>query len=286
MSEGSLLTPTEPTAPTNPNPHQPGDGNNPQPAANPPAGLLNPDGSFAEGWLDRLPENLAEAKPTLQKFKSFNDLASSYVSLQKMLGKKGVTVPGENATPEEVAAFRKALGVPESPEGYQLKPEQLPEGLTWDDELAKGFAEIAHKHNIPAAAMKELAERFVASEAAKLELMAQAAQAELEQGRAELQKEYGGAFKERIQLATRVANMVGLDPESPGLRDPNVVRALVRIGNLLSEDRIAQLGNALQTGGMSSKDIMTNPQNPYYERYRKGDPEAVQLVRDLLSQGR
>ncbi len=252
-----------------------------------PTGLINPDGTFAEGWLDRLPPELADAKPTLGKFQNFGDLAKSYASLQTVIGKKAaaVAVPNEKSTPEEVAAYRKALGVPDSPDGYQIKPEQLPEGLQWDDELAKGFAEIAHKHHIPPAAMQELTARFVASEAAKVEEYSKTAYAELETGRTELRKEFGGNFDKNIQLAGRVANTVGLDPESPGLRDPNVVKALVRMGGMISEDKIAQLGGTAQAASLNAKDIMTNPANPYHARYQSGDSEVVGMVRDLMARG-
>ena len=38
-----------------------------------------------------------------------------------------IRVPGDDAKPEDVAAFRKALGVPDDPTGYGLvKPETLP----------------------------------------------------------------------------------------------------------------------------------------------------------------
>lgn len=246
------------------------------------AGYVNPDGTFAEGWLDRLPEELAEAKPTLEKFRSFGDLAKSYASLQTTLGKKAsaVAIPNEKSTPEEIAAYRKAVGAPDAPDGYKLKPEQLPEGMTWDDELGKGFAEIAHKHNIPAAAMQELAARYVASEAAKVEEYSKKAYADVEEGKAALRKEFGGNFDANIQLAARVANTVGLDPNL--VTHPEIVKALVRMGKMVSEDKISQLGQSAQAGALNAKDIMTNPANPYHKRYQEGDPETVGMVRDLM----
>lgn len=286
MPEESLLTPPEP--PTSPAPPVTPPAAPVPPVAPPaaPVGLLNPDGTFAENWLDRLTESLAEAKPTLGKFRTFEDLAKGYTSLESLMGKKAnaVTIPNEKSPPEEIAAFRKAAGVPDAPDGYNLKPEKLPEGLTWDDELGKGFAEIAHKHHIPAAAMQELTARFVASEEAKIAAYAQAAGAELEAGKAELRKEFGGNFEKNIQTATRIAKTVGLDPLSPGLRDPAVVKALVRFSGMISEDKIAALGASAQPGGMTAKDIMTNPANPYHKRYQEGDSEVVGMVRDLMKQ--
>lgn len=73
-------------------------------------------------------------------------------------------VPGPDAKPEEVAAFRKALGVPDKPDGYGIKkPDQLPEGVVWDDAKVSKFTELAHKHGIPAAAVKEIIEYNIAN---------------------------------------------------------------------------------------------------------------------------
>lgn len=52
------------------------------------------------------------------------------------------------STPEEIAAYRKANGVPETAEGYEIS---LPDGLVLgeqDKPIADAFKEIAHKHNL------------------------------------------------------------------------------------------------------------------------------------------
>lgn len=57
-----------------------------------------------------------------------------------------VKVPGEKSTPEDHAAFRKALGIPEAPDGYKLdRPKDMPEGMEYDELLEKTFRETAHK---------------------------------------------------------------------------------------------------------------------------------------------
>ena len=114
---------------------------------------VNPDGTFGEGWTNNLPEDSAAYKDTLSKYKSVPDMAKALANANALIGKK-LGVPNEKSSPEEVAAFRRAMGVPESLDEYKLAPETLPEGMTWNDDMAKPYAEIAHKHGIPPSAMK------------------------------------------------------------------------------------------------------------------------------------
>lgn len=213
-------------------------------------------------------------------------LAKSYQGLEQLLGKKAhsVPVPNEKSTPEEVAAYRKAIGVPDSPEGYQLKPEQLPEGVVWDESVAKRAAELAHKHNIPAAAMSELMKFDMERAALMNQAAAQMIEQQLESGREELQRVWGDKTGEKIELARRAALTAGVDPSSQGFVDPQVVKAIVSLAEKLSDDRLVE-GN--QTGVSSTRararDIMTNQSNPLYTRYQEGDPEIVDQVRRMLT---
>jgi cell wall-associated NlpC family hydrolase len=87
-------------------------------------------------------------------------LSKSYQGLEQLLGKKAnsVPVPNEKSTPEEVSAYRKAIGVPRLTGGLlNSSRSNCHEGVSWDENVAKRAAELAHKHNIPAAsAMSEL----------------------------------------------------------------------------------------------------------------------------------
>jgi hypothetical protein len=227
-----------------------------------------------------------EAKFWTDKGPNVEALAKSYEVAQRALGRKAQAVvpPNEKSTPEEVAEYRKAVGVPESPEGYQLKPEQLPEGVVWDENVAKQAAELAHKHHIPAAAMQE----FMKFDMERAALMNQAAanmiEAQLESGRAELQKVWGDKMPEKIELARRAALTAGVDPTSQGFVDPQVVKAIVGLAEKLSDDKLVA-GD--QTGVSSTRararDIMTNAANPLYIRYQEGDAEVVDQVRRMLT---
>ena len=213
-------------------------------------------------------------------------LAKGFNGLEQLLGKKAhaIVPPSEKSTPEEVAAYRKAIGVPDSPEGYNLKPEQIPEGVTWDEATAKKAAELAHKHNVPAAAMQE----FMKFDMERAALMNQAAanmiEEQLQQGRAELERVWGDKMPEKIELARRAAVTAGVDPSSQGFVDPQVVKAIVSLAEKLSDDKLV---GGDQTGVTSTRararDIMTNQANPLYARYQEGDPEVVDQVRRMLT---
>ena len=243
------------------------------------------DAPAAEPAVADKPEWLPE-KFWTDKGPNVEALAKSYDVAQRALGRKAQAVvpPTEKSTPEEVAEYRKALGVPETPEGYNLKPEQLPEGVTWDDNVAKRAAELAHKHHIPAAAMQE----FMQFDMERAALMNQAAvnmiEQQLESGRAELQKVWGDKMPEKIELARRAAVTAGVDPSSQGFVDPQVVKAIVSLAEKLSDDKLVA-GD--QTGVSSTRararDIMTNQANPLYARYQEGDAEVVDQVRRMLT---
>ena len=173
---------------------------------------------------------------------------------------------------------------PESPEGYNLKPEQLPEGVTWDDNVAKRAAELAHKHNVPAAAMQE----FMQFDMERAAMMQQAAatmiDAQLQQGRAELECVYGDKMPEKIELARRAALTAGVDPASQGFVDPAVVKAIVSLAEKLSDDKlVAGDQTSVSSTRSRARDIMTNQANPLYARYQEGDPEVVDQVRRMLT---
>jgi hypothetical protein len=253
-------------------------------------GYVAPDGSFVQGWTDKLPEELGESRASFGKFKSVQDLAKSYTNLEKRLGKAAtaVLVPGENATPEEKAAYRKAIGAFETVDEYaKLQPESLPEGVAWNADLARPVLELAHEYSIPAEAVKKYLALRVQQEAGRTEVIGAELQKQLDDGTALLQKEWGTNYGSNIQRVAQAVRMVGLDPDTtPGLRDPETVKIIQRLSTKISDDEWRTATASTNSPAMSAKDIQTNPSNPLYERYQKGDAAVVAQVRDLLKQGR
>lgn len=82
--------------------------------------------------------------------KSIAEVAKTAHEQSKLLG-NAIRIPGKDATEEEREAFLNKLGRPEKPDGYKFAPpENLPEGLPYDGERAKGFADLAHKLGLTA----------------------------------------------------------------------------------------------------------------------------------------
>lgn len=249
------------------------------------------DGAFSEGWMARLPEALKPAAETLAKYKSIPDLASAHYSLQQLLGKKANAILPINETskPEEIAAYRKALGIPEKADGYNLKPEKLPDGVGWNDDNGKALAELALKHNVPPAAMKELVGFLLEGRSKEHQASILAANQENERKNQvnvkSLQDFWKGDFDKNIQLAKRAAITAGADPNHASFADPEIVKAFARVGSMISEDKLVRgdIGGEghFNSPGAMAKDIQTNKLNPMYARYHAGDQDVVDHVRAL-----
>ena len=92
---------------------------------------MQQDGSFKEGWTSALAEKFPRLANTAMRYKTEGDFLQGIDNALGLIGKKtaGVSYPKAGATPEEIAAFRAEAGVPGRAEEYNIKPEQLPEGI-------------------------------------------------------------------------------------------------------------------------------------------------------------
>lgn len=259
-------------------------------------GYFASDGSkFNDGWLDRLPQDFVSPddssafKTHAAKYKTPLDVIKSDFHKEKLLGRKAqaVLIPNEKSTPEEISAYRKAAGVPETADGYKLKPDSIPDGLDWNDEVAKSFTEIAHKYNIPAAAMSAIVNKHMENEVARLDIANQQMEAKKQEGAKALKTEWGQDYDKNLRIAAQAAKVAGVDSNSHGFGDPNVVKGFVRLANLISEDKIIGPSSVATSnpGRVNAMDIIQNPQNPKHQRYWDRDPAIMREVQDGLRHG-
>lgn len=128
-------------------------------SASVPMGGQPPAASAAPDFKTSLGEFASD--PALADFKDPAALAKSYLETKKLVGQK-LGIPGADATPEAKAAFEKALGVPDAPEGYEFKkPDSLPEGMEYNEEDAKQWAGKMKELGIPKDKANALRDEFI-----------------------------------------------------------------------------------------------------------------------------
>ena len=236
-----------------------------------------------------MPEEFADTKESLGKYRNVTELIKAYKHANSLVGRKGIIPPTTESSPEQVAEYRKAMGVPETPKAYaeEVKPKvEVPEGVQWDDSIADQYFQLAHKHNIPAAAMKEmvqlnLKQREYENKGAMNQLAERKHAATMQ-----LRQHWGANFDRNLDIAKRAASRYGISPNDSGWSSPEMVKAWVRAMNDMGEDKLVAAGTSLPTGSADMKsrarDIQTNPQNPNYQKYWNGDADVQAMVRDYL----
>lgn len=256
-------------------------------AAPPPTDTtLTPPAAVPE-WRAALPVELRDA-PSLATFKTVEDLAKSQVEAQSMIGRKGLIIPKADDPSPVHAAYRQALGIPEKPDGYEIKVEGAPETV-WNKDTAATFSGWAHELGLTPAQAQGIAERY-----AKLGGDGMAADtAARERTRAEttkaLQTEWGTAYDAKVERAQRAVREFGGDDLIKALQEsgmgsnPAMVRAMAAIGEKIGEDRPAGMGTgrpAADNPDAELKSLMATG-TPYWQPLHPEHQQAVARVKEL-----
>jgi len=202
-------------------------------------------GGEPPAWTAQLESEL-QSNETLTRHESISDLGKAYLELEARV-KDSVRIPGEDATDEERREFFAKLGRPETPEGYQFKRPELPEGFVRPEEVEqdeKTFAAHAHELGLTQAQAQALYDFYAGLMTKSYERSMQ------EQARAleALKGEWGQQFQERVELAHRAAKALGGDEfidylEQSRMGDnPHLVRAFYEAGRRMAEDTLHDTG--------------------------------------------
>ena len=201
--------------------------------------LYTSEGNLAENYTSLLEENgLGELTNTVAKYKSPEGLLKGAANLISFAGKKveGVIVPNEGSTEQEIAEYRQAIGVPESPTAYELKaPENMPEGMGWDEGLAGEWQNVFHDIGLSQEQATKISQAYSDITNNQFEQATQTLQlqseGEMEQQRAEMQKQWGDKYDTNLQNAVNMASTMGFDLDSPqdmaAMRNPKVLNMIL-----------------------------------------------------------
>ena len=250
--------------------------------------FVGADGAFTEGWTKVLPEELRE-NPSLQGFKSLQDLAKSLVNTKRMVGAdkaRFLFAPNENSTPEERREFYAKLGCPESPDKYQIK---LPAGAQADERMQAYFAKIAHERGLNNEQFQSLVDGYNAYQAELAQAGQLEAEAAFDAGVKQLQQEWRGNYDDNLKIANRAVQEFGLSEflSQKGLQnDPEMVKVMHRIGSMLLESKgpDASAGGSASGSARQQIDAIRSDKNhPYHHRDMPGHDQAVALVNQLYA---
>uniref|UniRef100_A0A6M3XQU4 Uncharacterized protein n=1 Tax=viral metagenome TaxID=1070528 RepID=A0A6M3XQU4_9ZZZZ len=201
----------------------------------------------AFSWKSNIPVDYANS-PTLQKFSDDKDGLSkameSHLNLEKLLGHTKVPLPKDDNDIAGIKIFNKALGVPDTADGYQLKDATIPEGIKNISFDKKQFAEVMLKRGVPPRYAGKLWDDYVEMSLAAYNRYVTENDTHLAEMTNGLRTEWGDAYDTNVELGQMVINKFSDDDEmndfitASMLKDPRGVKFLTKIGGQFAENKI------------------------------------------------
>lgn len=224
------------------------------------------------------------------KFTTPADMAKAAMEFRQTLS-RSITVPGKDASEKDTAAFRKAIGVPETVEGYEFSMPEGQEASESDKAFQSKMAEVFHKTGVPAASAKALNDAWNEMTAEARDEQDRVASEKRGESEAALKKEWGADYDANAQLAGRVIRshaspefvsfLENTEVEGQKLGDhPEMMRLMAKIGRRMDEHGFIGVSGAEEQGTIRDEinQIMRdNP--PGTEKYK--DPKIQARLREL-----
>lgn len=167
-----------------------------------------PKANWPENWRDQLAGSDDKLKNLLNRYtspdafaKAFKELRTAYDS--KKPAKDEVELP-ENPTDEQLAAYRKAKGVPDRPEDYEFEVQEGRELNDGEYTIFMDFAKHMHERNIPASMVKEVSSWFLDYQEIADQKAAEMAYQARQQTEETLRAEWGPDYKANVNMMANV----------------------------------------------------------------------------------
>lgn len=155
-------------------------------------------------YLDSMPDEYKNNE-ALHQFKNPGELAAA--ALKSL---EGMKKPGADASPEELKSWHDLIGVPETADGYEFKkPEDLPEGMSYNAEKAAAFAADCHKAGIPKEHAQFMFDRYNAEMAAMFKAQGETLDAAIANNKKKLTEKYQSEFETVQKKADEIVFRLG-----------------------------------------------------------------------------
>lgn len=260
--------------------------------------VIQSQANWPEDWRERLAGKDEASLKALKRYQSPEGIWGKVRNLEKAVSNATPKKPDEDATPEEVAAWRTKVGLAESPEKL-LASVKLPDGRTIGDDdkpLAASFAKAVWGDSTPEQFSRALSWYYDHQEEAVAQRIEQDEAYQVESRKA-LKEEWGpGEFKRNVNhLGTLFTDapdglfdymMTARGNDGRLLGDnPNLIKFLVGKAFEISPQATITAGGQ---GGTSSvddrlKEIRSWRDSPDYKLNQQyWDPKVQKEERDLI----
>ena len=166
-------------------------------------------GYWATDWRERLSAGDEKELKQLSRYASPEDIWKKSRALEAKLSAGQLKpVPGKDATPEELAEFRKAWGVPEKADGYDLA------GVKVDDNDRPMLGEVMkamHGVNATPEAVKAVANAWAQIKTQSIEYQADIDRKAQQEAEDALRSEWGTEFRRNLSLVHQLLDASGDD---------------------------------------------------------------------------
>ncbi len=152
-------------------------------------------------WRDPFAGDDDKFKSELERFDKPADMGKAYREARATISSGNLKQsPDANSTPEDIAAFRSANGIPAEAKGYL---ENLPEGLVLgedDKEIFESFAGAMHEMNVEPAVMHKVIDWYNGFAEDQQDTMAEMDNTHHQETEDSLRQEWGTDYRANINL--------------------------------------------------------------------------------------
>lgn len=250
---------------------------------------------YPEDWREQFANGDEKKLERLKRFASPEALAESYIEIEKRLRSgqfpKGLTA---ESTPEEVAEYRKAYGVPETPDKYDLN---LGDGYVIGDDIKPQvdvFLEKMHAKNTSPDVVKEALKTYFELQAAETAKYLETQEQFKEKTITELRQEWGASYDRNMNVLKNfvqsrfgeasgtIFGAVALDG-TPLMNQPAIVRQFMQlamdndpVGTVMPSNNAT--GADLDTEIKNLRTLRTTNEKAYFK-----DPNNSRRLEELLA---
>lgn len=282
----------------------PAEGQTPETAPAPDAGAASPGTSTENprAWA----EGIDPAQLSGEHFsgvETIEDLVARTNVLAARAQDAGVKVPGEGASEEEIAAYHKAIGVPESADGYEIPAPSPESGLDVDEGVQKWAGETFRELGLSKEQGQKLGAKWNEYMEARVSEAMEQQRQQGEKTTQALKQDFGEEYTARMRnMHVAMKDVLGEDSFeafSQLMSDPvygnneQLLRALFKFSDFhakaVGEDGLKGIGGGHPQGESTSEieqriqDLTGAKDSPYWNNEHPDHAAKVREVRDLYA---